>query len=141
MLMEKKVTKTAKDVSADFCIADYIGDAPKRNDTPKSQGQSVETDKQTKVDVSEQSAQSIQSTQPGEQTEQNDNPMLIPAKKTVSTKQRKNSLVEYQETFLKVPKITDRKNVFISNSTRELIVGIVRRLGGKRRACRASLKT
>jgi hypothetical protein len=54
------------------------------------------------------------------------------AKKTVSTKQRRNSLAEYQETFLKVPKISDRKNVFISNSTREFIVSIVRRFGGEK---------
>jgi len=53
-------------------------------------------------------------------------------KKSVSAKQRKSDLSEYKGTFLKVPKITDRKNVFISNSTREMIVGIVRLFGGEK---------
>lgn len=51
------------------------------------------------------------------------------AKKTLSGKQRKASLQDYQQTFLSVPSITDRKTVFISNELRERIVGIVRRLG------------
>ncbi len=52
-----------------------------------------------------------------------------PAKKTSSGKQRKVGLQDYQQTFLSVPRITDRKTVFISNELRERIVGIVRRLG------------
>lgn len=50
-------------------------------------------------------------------------------KKNLSGKQRKASLQEYQQIFLSVPKITDRKTIFISNKFREQIVGIVRRLG------------
>lgn len=46
-----------------------------------------------------------------------------------SSKQRKASLQEYQQTFLSVPKITDRKTVFISNELREKIVSIYLRLG------------
>lgn len=53
-------------------------------------------------------------------------------RKTMSSKQRKASLEEYQSTFLNVPKITDRKNVFISNPVREQIVDIVRKLGGEK---------
>jgi hypothetical protein len=55
-----------------------------------------------------------------------------PIRKTLSGKQRKASLEEYQQTFLKVPRITDRKNVFISNPVREQIVDIVRKLGGEK---------
>jgi len=51
------------------------------------------------------------------------------SKKTMTSKQRKTSLLEYQQSFLIVPKITDRKTVFISNKLREVIVGIVRKLG------------
>jgi len=54
------------------------------------------------------------------------------AKKTIPSKQRKASLQEYQETFLSVPKITDRKTVFISNHLREKIVSIYRRLGSEK---------
>lgn len=54
---------------------------------------------------------------------------MASAKKTFSGKQRKASLQDYQQTFLSVPKITDRKTVFISNQLRERIVGIVRRFG------------
>ena len=51
------------------------------------------------------------------------------SKKTMTSKQRKMSLQEYQQSFLIVPKITDRKTVFISNELREDIVSIVRKLG------------
>lgn len=49
-----------------------------------------------------------------------------------SSKQRKASLDEYRELFLKVPKITDRQPVFVSRSTRDRIDDIVRRLGERR---------
>ena len=51
------------------------------------------------------------------------------SKKTMTSKQRKTSLLEYQQSFLIVPKIIDRKTVFISNELRERIVSIVRKLG------------
>ena len=53
-------------------------------------------------------------------------------KKSASAKQRKSDLSEYRGIFLTVPKIIDRKNVFISNSSREMIVGIVRLFGGEK---------
>lgn len=52
-----------------------------------------------------------------------------PGKKPSSRKLRRVNLLDYQQTFLTVPKITDRKTVFISNELRERIVSIVRRLG------------
>ncbi|GHU56796.1 hypothetical protein FACS189411_08380 [Bacteroidia bacterium] len=108
--MGNKLVKEVKDIPADFNIESYWGGSSKEGESSKA----------------------VHSIQPTELTEPNENPMPIPAKKTVSTKERKNSFVEYQETFLRVPKITDRKNVFISNSTRKLIVGIVRRFGGEK---------
>lgn len=42
------------------------------------------------------------------------------------------SLDEYRETFLGIPKITNRKTVFISETTRQKISGVVRRLGNEK---------
>ncbi len=57
---------------------------------------------------------------------------ITSAKKTSTGKQRKAGLQDYQQTFLSVPKITDRKTVFISNELRERIVSIVRRFGAEK---------
>jgi hypothetical protein len=51
--------------------------------------------------------------------------------KRISGKQRKESLEEYRQTFLTVPKLDDRKPVFISREVRDRIDRIVRRLGGR----------
>lgn len=47
-------------------------------------------------------------------------------------KQLKTSLEEYRQQFLEVPKITDRKPVFVSSSTRDLLDRIVRKLGDRK---------
>ncbi len=52
--------------------------------------------------------------------------------KRISSKQRKESLDEYQQTFLSVPKLEDRKPVFISREVRDSLDEIVRKLGGRR---------
>jgi hypothetical protein len=39
--------------------------------------------------------------------------------KRIPTKQRKFALEEYRQTFLQVPKIEDRKPVFVSRATRD----------------------
>lgn len=49
-----------------------------------------------------------------------------------SFKQRKASLDEYREQFLRSPKITDRQPVFVSRTIRDNIDDIVRRLGERR---------
>ena len=56
--------------------------------------------------------------------------MAVPQKR-VSSKQRRLSLDEYRTTYLQVPKITDRKPVFVSGEVRDRLDGIVRRLGGR----------
>ena len=55
-----------------------------------------------------------------------------PPTRRISSKQRKASLDEYREQFLRTPKITDRQPVFISRTTRDCIDDIVRRLGERR---------
>ena len=52
--------------------------------------------------------------------------------KRISGKQRKATLEEYQQTFLQVPKIDDRKPVFISSEVRDRLDRVVRILGGRR---------
>lgn len=51
--------------------------------------------------------------------------------KRISSRQRRLSLDEYRTTYLRVPKITDRKPVFVSGEVRDRLDGIVRRLGGR----------
>lgn len=59
----------------------------------------------------------------------------VPKERTIarriSGKQRKLSLEEYRTTYLQVPKITDRKPVFLSGDVRDRLDEIVRRLGGR----------
>lgn len=54
--------------------------------------------------------------------------------KRTTPKQRKESLEEYRGTFLTVPKLEDRKPVFISCDVRDRIDEIVHRLGGRGRS-------
>lgn len=52
--------------------------------------------------------------------------------KRISSKHRKESLDEYRDTFLQVPKLDDRKPVFVSREVRDRLDKIVRKLGGRR---------
>ncbi len=54
--------------------------------------------------------------------------------KRTSSKQRKESLEEYRQTFLQVTKLEDRKPVFVSREVRDRIDEIVHRLGGRGRS-------
>ena len=51
--------------------------------------------------------------------------------KRISSKQRRLSLDEYRATYLRVPKIADRKPMFVSGEVRDRLDEIVRRLGGR----------
>lgn len=51
--------------------------------------------------------------------------------KRISSKQRRLSLDEYCTTYLQVPKITDRKPVFVSGEVRDSLDKIVRYFGGR----------
>ena len=54
------------------------------------------------------------------------------APKRISGKQRKESLEEYRGTFLQVPKLDDRKPVFVSREVRDKLDEIVRKLGRRK---------
>jgi hypothetical protein len=127
--MKKKLTKEIEEKLADFPIEDYFGIPSKEVNTEKDV-QSADSGEQAGSDVPENPTVTILTPQTSMSGGEHSNHVPDkPAKKTVLTKDRKSSLAEYQETFLAVPRITDRKNVFISNSTREMIVGVVRRFG------------
>ena len=50
----------------------------------------------------------------------------------VSSRQRKLSLEEYRNAYLKVPVIIDRKPVFVSCEVRDKLEDYVRKLGGRK---------
>ena len=57
----------------------------------------------------------------------------IPAsQRRISSRQRKLSLDEYRKAFLQVPRIEDRKPVFVSGEVRDRLDEFVRRLGGRK---------
>ena len=51
--------------------------------------------------------------------------------KRISSKQRRLSLYEYRATYLQVPKIADRKPVFVRGKVRDSLDRIVRYFGGR----------
>lgn len=59
-------------------------------------------------------------------------PIVPTVSKRISSKHRKESLEEYRETFLQIPKLDDRKPVFVSREVRDRLDEIVRKLGGRR---------
>ncbi len=56
--------------------------------------------------------------------------VAVPQKR-ISSKQRRLSLNEYRTTYLQVPKIVNRKPVFVSEKLRDELDRIVRTLGGR----------
>ena len=57
---------------------------------------------------------------------------IPPSQRRISSKQRKLSLDEYRKTFLQVPRIEDRKPVFVSGDVSDRLHAYVRRLGGRK---------
>ena len=55
----------------------------------------------------------------------------VAPRKRISSKQRRLSLEEYRTTYLHVPKIVNRKPVFVSETVRDELDRVVRYLGGK----------
>lgn len=54
------------------------------------------------------------------------------SQRRISNRQRKLSLDEYRKAFLQVPRIEDRKPVFVSGEVRDRLDEFVRRLGGRK---------
>lgn len=57
---------------------------------------------------------------------------IPPSQRRISSRQRKLSLDEYRKAFLQVPRIEDRKPVFVSGEVRDRLDEFVRRLGGRK---------
>ena len=57
---------------------------------------------------------------------------IPPSLRRINSRQRKLSLDEYRKTFLQVPRIEDRKPVFVSGEVRDRLDEFVRRLGGRK---------
>ena len=111
----------------DFNIDDMVPSNTGSINNGFLQSTSIEVPQQSnETDIGEES---MEITSVIETAETVDTVVSKSSKKTMTSKQRKTSLLEYQQSFLIVPKITDRKTVFISNKLREVIVGIVRKLG------------
>lgn len=64
-------------------------------------------------------------------TELGDSPVERSIIRRISSKRRRLSLDEYRDTYLRVPKIIDRKPVFVSSEVRDELDKIVRCLGGR----------
>lgn len=62
---------------------------------------------------------------------QTDAPLERTVIRRISSKQRRLSLDEYRATYLQVPRIADRKPVFVSREVRDELDRIVRCLGGR----------
>ena len=54
------------------------------------------------------------------------------SQRRISSRQRKLSLDEYRKAFLQVPRIEDRKPVFVSGEVRDRLDEFVRRLGDRK---------
>jgi len=79
----------------------------------------------------------IQPTAKRDQTEAetfvvDEQPSMTSIQRRVSSKQRKLSLEEYRNTYLKVPVIKDRKPVFLSGEVRDRFDEYVHKLGGRK---------
>ncbi|MDM8307454.1 DUF3408 domain-containing protein [Phocaeicola salanitronis] len=57
---------------------------------------------------------------------------IPPSLRRMNSRQRKLSLDEYRKAFLQVPRIEDRKPVFVSGEVRDRLDEFVRRLGGRK---------
>lgn len=99
-------------------------------------GESNVTDKGSKETVNSIDTKDTDVTKVPEATVQTEpeESVVSTTPKRISGKQRKESLEEYRETFLTVPKINDRKPVFVSREVRDRLDEIARKLGGRGRS-------
>ena len=104
------------------------------NDFYKRIGLEPDVPEQTKAPDTSEAETAVTEEAPNEVLEESTSDMpektAVPQKR-VSSKQRRLSLDEYCTAYLRVPKITDRKPVFVSGEVRDRLDGIVRRLGGR----------
>ena len=108
-------------------------------DIPSSLQVRQEPEAVSETEVKEWQEQSSVSNQDGK-ADNPDMPVEIPmteetvqtVQRRVSGRQRQLSLEEYRSTFLQVPKVEDRKPVFVSCEVRDRLDEYVRKLGSRR---------
>lgn len=121
---ESNNRRTAPDIDEAQCLA-YIKENPisKQLETKRKEAELQNV-------ANELTIQSEVST-PGKQTELI-NPVKPSTQKRTGEKTKEEAFEQYRRTFLQVPKIDDRKPVFVSCHTRDRLDEIVRRLGGRK---------
>lgn len=116
--------KNVSSQSMDAALQTFLGNRPSM-ETPKVEPQSADTQEQ------QEKANEVAQEQAGEVVPEqvDETPQVV---RRISCKQRRASLDEYKEEFLRVPSIEDRKPVSLSRSTRDALDRIVRMFGGRR---------
>lgn len=100
---------------------------PSPNEADAVQAAASEAIRQDEPEIAEDDAnEEVEAT-----VSETDTPEERPIARRISGKQRRLSLEEYRTTYLQVPKITDRKPVFISGKTRDRLDEIARRIGDR----------
>ena len=113
--------KNVSSQSMDATLQTFLGNLSNK-ETPKSELQPADTQ--------EQASETVQKTVNEPMPEQPDEtPQTV---RRISGKQRRASLEEYKEEFLRAPSIEDRKPVFLSRSTRDALDRIVRMFGERK---------
>ena len=116
--------KNVSSQSMDAALQTFLGNRPSM-ETPKVEPQSADTQEQ------QEKANEVAQEQAGEVVPEqvDETPQVV---RRISCKQRRASLDEYKEEFLRVPSIEDRKPVFLSRSTRDALDRIVRMFGERK---------
>lgn len=135
MTEKRKTSAGSEDTYRDFhpesCFP--TGEFRKREEfLPFSQSPSGNKNPSSFVENSEEAGSPAESSEFSEKTEQNASVSNGVSAKRISNRQRRLSLEEYRTAFLQVPRIEDRKPVFISGSVRDRLDRIVRTLGTRR---------
>ena len=104
------------------------------NDFYKSVGLEPDVPGQTKAPDTSETEAAVTKDAANEVLEESTSDMngkaAVPQKR-ISSKQRRLSLDEYRTSYLQVPKIINRKPVFVSETVRDELDRVVRYLGGK----------
>ena len=135
MTEKRKTSAGSEDGYRDFQPENYFPteEFPKREEClPFSQSSSGNKSPSSFMEDSEEAESLAEPTRSSEKTERSVSPIIESPTRRISNKQRRLSLEEYRTAFLQVPRIEDRKPVFISGSVRDRLDRIVRILGTRR---------
>ena len=125
--MDRKNAMEVKDFK-DFKVEDIMPQTPQRNDRPNLTDIFEDAMRSNGTEM-QAGAGTEAGTAPTDAAEPSEERVIA---KRISGKQRRLSLEEYRTTYLQVPKITDRKPVFVSGEVRDRLDEVARRLGGRR---------